>query len=1353
MRRRYRVLLWLAGALMTLPLLLAAGFYLLANSANGRSWIERATASLTHGNVRLIGLGGHFPDAPTLDRLELRDPQGLWLSIDRVALRWSPSALLDYTAEVALLSAAHVDMPRAPAYPSEHKPPVHRHWPLLRISRLEVERADLGAPLTGAPVALELIGDGVWSSPQQAVLALEARRLDAVPSLYRASARFDAQRLEGRLDVQEDAGGPLAHLAQVPTIGALSIHLALAGPREAVKTNLSLQAGVLRSNIDGTVNVRTGSAALALALDADAMSPRPGISWRRVHLEGEWRGAPTAPVTRATLEATGVEMPGVQLPTLSAGMSGQGGTLTLDARASGLVLPGRLATLLAASPLTARAIMHLNQPRRPIELTASHALLSLSGHWSGGGSDGIASLSATLNDLKPLAGIAALDLSGRGTLEAQFHGMPDSSSLELSSALNISGGAAPLATLLAPSSALSAALRFDAGGVEVVRAQVTSARAQASVRGRIDAGALNLGWKATLPDLAALSPRLAGNAEAQGQLNGQAPRLAVLADVDGRISINGTQSGALHLKLRGQDLPQRPVGDVALTGTLDGAPLWLDASIHGANGGLEARIDRGSWKSLQAQGQVRIPGGSGAPRGQLELDMAHLEDLANLLEQPLQGSLDARVDFDGAAPGGRARLRVHAKDAGVPAQQLTVLNLEGQVDSVTTTPVLALRLSTRALIKDVPSNLQAQIQGPLSAVALKLRAATEGDETTRSRINATATLDVERRELRVGTLELTYRGEDAHLLAPASLSFAGGFSVDRLRLGVGEAAVLEAQGRVTPQLDLTASLRNLTSDLLRPWLPGVKSDGQVDIDAELHGEATAPSGHVRVIGRGLRARSGSVRGLPAGNLTLEAELQQTVAQVKLDADAGEHLQLHLSGQAPMNRNAPMAMTAHGSFDLLLLNPILEAGGQRVLGQAKLDADVAGTPADPQAHGSVVLTHAEFQDYPRGLHLTDIGGTLAADGDRVTLQDLAARAGAGTITASGTLGLGDDLPVDIKLQAHNARPLASDLITANVDTELTLKGSAKTRIEAAGQLNIIRADLNIPNALPPTVAVLDVRKPGQQVQPPKPSQFVMALDLRVEAPRAVFVRGRGLDAELGGSLHVGGTAEEPNISGGFDMRSGTINLAGSTLTFTSGRLSFNGTGIKKKIDPTLDFVATNLSGGVTYMLHVGGYADAPVITLSSTPEQPQDQILSRLLFGADPAQLSTLQVAQIAAALATMSGVGGGLNPLTAVQRRLGLDRLAISGNTGSATTTAAGTSAQGTNNSATIEAGRYVSSRIYVGAKQFTTGTTQAQVQIDLTKNLKIQTTLATGGGGTVQGETPQNDPGSSVGLSYQFEY
>jgi translocation and assembly module TamB len=192
-------------------------------------------------------------------------------------------------------------------------------------------------------------------------------------------------------------------------------------------------------------------------------------------------------------------------------------------------------------------------------------------------------------------------------------------------------------------------------------------------------------------------------------------------------------------------------------------------------------------------------------------------------------------------------------------------------------------------------------------------------------------------------------------------------------------------------------------------------------------------------------------------------------------------------------------------------------------------------------------------------------------------------------------------------------------------------------------------------------------------------------------------------------------------------------------------------VRKKIDPTLDFTSVTTSAGGTATLNVGGYADAPVITLSSTPEMPQDEILSRLLFGVSVTQLTPLQLAQIGAALATMGGVGGGghFNPINAVQRKLGLDRLNIGG--GSSTSGAASGTPGETSNAATIEAGRYVTRRVYIGAKQSTNGTTQAQVQVDLTKSLKLQTTLGTGG--TVQGATPQNDPGSSVGLSYQFEY
>ena len=142
-----------------------------------------------------------------------------------------------------------------------------------------------------------------------------------------------------------------------------------------------------------------------------------------------------------------------------------------------------------------------------------------------------------------------------------------------------------------------------------------------------------------------------------------------------------------------------------------------------------------------------------------------------------------------------------------------------------------------------------------------------------------------------------------------------------------------------------------------------------------------------------------------------------------------------------------------------------------------------------------------------------------------------------------------------------------------------------------------------------------------------------------------------------------------------------------------------------------------------------------------PDLPQDEVLAHLLFGTSVKDLSAIQIAQIASAIAELSGVtGGGGDPLGAVRKGLGLDRLSVGGGSGSGT-------------GATVEAGRYVARGVYVGAKQATSGGgTAAEVQIDITRRLKAKAQLATGGG-SVQGSTPDNDQGSTVGLSYQFEY
>jgi len=298
----------------------------------------------------------------------------------------------------------------------------------------------------------------------------------------------------------------------------------------------------------------------------------------------------------------------------------------------------------------------------------------------------------------------------------------------------------------------------------------------------------------------------------------------------------------------------------------------------------------------------------------------------------------------------------------------------------------------------------------------------------------------------------------------------------------------------------------------------------------------------------------------------------------------------------------------------------------------------------------------------------------------------------------------------------------------------------------GDIHLNRTLIGIPNRLPPNVAVLDVRRRGK-APPVRNKRLTIALDVKVQAPQQILVQGRGLDAEMGGDLHITGTADAPRVSGGFDLQRGSFSLASSKLSFTSGRVGFSGEGLQNKIDPTLDFTADTSIPQGTATLHIGGYADAPQFELTSTPPLPQDEIVARLMFGESAAQLSALQLAQIGYALASLSGVGGdsNLNPLVKVQKTLGLDRLTI----GSAPST---NPANTENTGASIEAGRYITKRVYVEAKQNSTGTSQLQADVDITKRLKLQTRLGNGTA-SVQGTTPENDPGSSIGLSYQFEY
>jgi translocation and assembly module TamB len=530
-------------------------------------------------------------------------------------------------------------------------------------------------------------------------------------------------------------------------------------------------------------------------------------------------------------------------------------------------------------------------------------------------------------------------------------------------------------------------------------------------------------------------------------------------------------------------------------------------------------------------------------------------------------------------------------------------------------------------------------------------------------------------------------------------------------------------------------------------VPDVLGRGTLELDARLKGTSSAPSGLVTLTGTGLRAASRAARDLPALDVHATTRLTGDTAQLDAHASAGRASELTLTGNAPLKADGTLDLKLNGKLDLGLVNSLLEARGERAAGALAVNATVRGAPQSPEVGGTLDLTNGDLRDYVQGAHLSGITARLVASQGNLKIESLTAHAGPGQLSMTGTIRvLEPKLPLTLRLTAKNANPITSDILNLNFNADLKAEGSLRERVDLSGTIDLNRTVIGIPNALPPEVAVLDVRRSGQAPPPPPERKLVIGLDLKLHAPRDILVQGRGLNAELGGDLHIGGTTANPSVSGGFEMIRGTFSLASTQLKFTSGRVSFSGAGLKGKIDPSLDFTAQTTVSDATTTLHITGLADSPKFELSSSPPLPQDEILARLLFGESASQLTVLQVAQIGAALASLSGVGGsGPNPLARVQKTLGLDRLSVSGGSG---TGAPGAQSSGT----TVEAGRYVSNRVFVGAKESTTGFSQVEVDVDLSKHLKLQTRVGNGTA-TTQGITPENDPGSSLGVVYQFEY
>ncbi|MFG1393280.1 translocation/assembly module TamB domain-containing protein [Xanthobacter agilis] len=1069
----------------------------------------------------------------------------------------------------------------------------------------------------------------------------------------------------------------------------------------------------------------------------------PGMGWTSVKLEGVAKGLLAAPTLSARLDAVGLSGAGYGADTVAAELktSPDNGTLNiaLDANAKGLIAAD--AKVKSALGETARLTATAVKPAGgdPALTGFSAELAALAARFEGTASAAAARGTFRLErlDLAAFGPLAGRPLAGTARLDADVTGADGFRQLTL----KLSGGTEGIKTGIAAVDALfGATSRFagtltragqDAFAVDTLTLAATGLDLKAD--GTLSRRLADLKVDLSLDDLKRVEPRLSGRLEGSAAFSGSLDDLAVTA----RLAVpEGTAMGqaitGLALGVEAKGLTGLPSGRFTLDGRVAGKPA--------AGGGAFALADLGAARlddldlaigSVTARGSL-ARGADGLFGGQLAVAAGNLADLSALALTELAGRLDATVKL-GTADGRQTvavnasadNVRAAGQSVGSARINLTVADPAGQ-------PVLdgTVALTNVEAGVSIPrANLQARGAGRGSALTLDA-------QVNGANVAAAAQVNYQdaTSRIRVDRLSVTRGGTTLATSAPANITIQGGeVTLDRLALASRGGSVA-VSGRAGASLDLNLDVRALPLAVAELAAPGLGLNGTVSGTARVRGSADRPEGPYDIQVSRLstpdlaKAGAGPFDIRSAGTLGGGRVTTRTTV-------AGTHLSnFAVTGSAPLGAG-DLDLAVRGGVDLRIANASLAAMGSQLTGSAAIDATVRGTAAAPRAGGTVRISGGRYNDGVNGITLDRIEGVIAGTERSVTVNALTARTpNGGSLSARGSVGLDPaaNFPGRIEVTMQNAGLVNSELIRLVTDGRIAVEGQFTNDPHVTGKVQIRAMDVNIAERMPGGVQAIRVkhvndprgRDAARAVPPPPRRERAgggggITLDLTVVAQNNIFVRGMGMEAELGGEIRVSGTSRAPATQGGFDMRRGRFDILGKRLNFTRGKITFTGS-----TDPDLDFIAETTANDITARILVTGPASQPEITFTSEPTLPQDEVLARLLFGRNAGSLTAAQSLQIAQTIAQFSGGGGVLDQM---RRTLGVDSLDVG-------TNSAGTGGQ-------VGLGRRINDRLYMGVRQGTTpSSSQVTVDMDVTKNIRLQG--ATGADGA-----------TSVGIGAQWDY
>lgn len=853
-------------------------------------------------------------------------------------------------------------------------------------------------------------------------------------------------------------------------------------------------------------------------------------------------------------------------------------------------------------------------------------------------------------------------------------------------------GLGELDRLLGATPRLRGKLEYLKGVVSVNEAELEGALGSARAAGLIGpAGALKLklDWNARGPFRAG-PVEIFGEARGSGAVTGslKAPRadlIAEIAEVDlPRLPLR--QARIVLSFLRG---PAGTDGAVAIEAASEYGPARARTDFRFAQGGLDLTGLDADAGGVKATGSLALRRGRPSTAN-LILDIGPGAILT-------AGQISGTAVLTDAGADGRATLNLAASNAEVRGAG-------------------GLRFGRGSITAD----------GPLSRlpVAVDLRGA-YGENRWRFRGDG-----IYARSDKASGLALNGEGRfgtaDFRTVETAQLGFGGGQRFVNLKLEIEGGRADIAFRSDAEQAAIDADLANVSLGALNEDLAGTV-DGKIALQgrgARLTGSLDASLKDARARGAG---RAVSVDGRVRATLNDQTLLVEAVATNAggLRSQASLTLPVEASA-APLRlaiaRKEPMRGSFAANGEIKPLWDLLVGGERTLAGVVDMNGTIGGSLADPRLSGHAELREGTFEDGVIGLKLEDVAVVANLADNAIDVSRFSATDGRGgrisggergRLSGGGRISLLRNGVSNFRVTLDDFRLIENDAVTATTSGEATLNRAADGKVQLSGALTIdravIAADPPTPSGVVP-MEVIERNKPGAadgDVLPETRRGLVVALDVTLKAARGIFIEGRGLDAEMSLDARVTGTTARPVLDGVARMVRGEYDFAGKRFEFDTRSAVYLAASPDRI---RLDLTATREDPALTAVIRVRGTASKPEITLTSTPVLPQDEVLSRILFGASAAQLSPLEAAQLASAIAALAG-GGGFDVIGNLRNFAGLDRLVFAGG--------------GEGGAMTVAGGKYLTDDVYLEIIGGGREGPAAQVEWRVRRNLSIISKLA----------------------------